>query len=271
MMTNAGNNKKKTAINTVVNDIFFCGDAHGKLDHVRKIIKEKKPDAIVLLGDIQAEKMLHEELTGADIYFIPGNHDVDTQIYHDNLFLSGYANNNLHGKVVEINGLRVAGLGGVFNENIWLPPSDPIYENFEQWDAANKWNNPHYETQRRLYSSGVIFYDDYINLMMQQADILVVHDAPSCHPYGFEALDELAQAMGVKTVFHGDHHDCLDYSADEAVMGFRTYGVGLRGITNVSGNTILKGELDDERMEARMLKKLNHDSMFKLTRPSFSM
>lgn len=252
-------------------DLLFCGDAHGNLSKIQKVIKEMKPKAVILLGDIQAERPLDEELfgEGTDVYFIPGNHDVDTPHYHDNLFKSKYAHNNLHGKVIEIGGLKVAGLGGVFNENIWMPPNDPIYENFEQWDASNKWNNPHYETQRCLYSSGVIFYDDYLNLMLQQADILVMHDAPSCHPYGFEALDELAQAMGVSTVFHGDHHDCLDYSADEEINGFRTYGVGLRGITSLIGKTVLKGELDDVRMEQRMAKKLNHDNMFR--RPRMTM
>ena len=249
-------------------DILFCGDVHGNLKPLQKLIGQQKPKAIILLGDIQAEKPLHEIITGTKVYFIPGNHDVDTDLYFTNLFSSDYADNNLHGRVVEVDGLRIAGLGGVFHEDIWLPPNEPLYENFEQWDAANKWNNPHYETQKRLHSKGTIFYDDYIALMMLQADVLVMHDAPSCHPYGFEALDELAQAMGVKTVFHGDHHDSLDYSEDEALMGFRTYGVGLRGVTNALGTKVRDGDQDAERMEARMLKKQNHDANFRRPRPS---
>jgi cytosine/adenosine deaminase-related metal-dependent hydrolase len=40
-----------------------------------------------------------------------------------------------------------------------------------------------------------------------RADILVTHEAPSCHPYGFAAIDALARAMGVVRSFHGHQHD----------------------------------------------------------------
>jgi predicted phosphodiesterase len=42
--------------------IYFCGDVHGKFDHIIKLCKEEPPDAIILLGDIQAQRPLHQEL-----------------------------------------------------------------------------------------------------------------------------------------------------------------------------------------------------------------
>lgn len=242
--------------------ILFCGDTHGGLTHIQREIQRLHPTAIILLGDIEPDLPLQKILSGTDVYFISGNHDGENEDHYNNIFKSDYATNNLNNRVVEIDGLRVAGLGGTFDEKIWMPPSEPIYENYAQWEAANRYNNPYFEKQKRIIEHGAIFYDDYINLMMQKADVLVLHDAPSCHPYGYEALDELAQAMGVKTVFHGDHHDCLDYSLDEARMGFRTYGVGLRGVTDESGLSVRVGDLDKDRFEQRMAKKAQHDQMF---------
>jgi hypothetical protein len=80
-----------------------------------------------------------------------------------------------------------------------------------------------------------------------RADILVTHEAPSTHPHGFAALDELARAMSVSKTFHGHHHDRLDYSAECARLGFEPFGVGLRGITDQDGQIIRAGELDIAR------------------------
>jgi uncharacterized protein YnzC (UPF0291/DUF896 family) len=64
-------------------------------------------------------------------------------------------------------------------------------------------------------------------------------------------LDTLAQAMGAKVVVHGHHHDRLDSSYRWALQGFRSYGVGLRGVTAIDeeGNAkvIVPGELDEQR------------------------
>lgn len=244
--------------------ILFCGDTHGTLSHIQREIDKLKPSAVVLLGDIEPDAPLHELLQGADIYFISGNHDAEKREHYENIFKSGYASNNLHGRVVTIDGLRVAGLGGVFDERIWMPPDEPLYENLEQWESSNRWNNPYFEEQKLLLKHGAIFYDDYIELMTQSADILVIHDAPSCHPYGYEVLDELAVSMGAKTVFHGDHHDSLDYSGDEDRMGFRTHGVGLRGITSDTGLAVRVGDLDRARFEQRMQKKRDREEFFSL-------
>ena len=79
------------------------------------------------------------------------------------------------------------------------------------------------------------------------ADVLVTHEAPSCHPHGHASLDELGRCLGVRWAFHGHHHDQLDYSAMNDRLGFRAFGVGLRGITSLDGEVIVEGEDDNYR------------------------
>ncbi len=75
-------------------------------------------------------------------------------------------------------------------------------------------------------------------------------------PNGFELLDTLA-----KVVVHGRHHDRLDSSHRWAQQGFRSSGVGLRGVTaiNEEGNAqvFVPGELDEQRSFRQRLRYLD--------------
>ena len=72
--------------------VFFCGDVHGNFKHIIEAVAEHAPAAIVLLGDIQAQRPLELELELAkildetDVWFIHGNHDTDSEADYDNLF-----------------------------------------------------------------------------------------------------------------------------------------------------------------------------------------
>lgn len=231
--------------------IFFCGDPHGQFKQILRAAKEHKPDAIILLGDNLGEedsaRPLSQELK--DIWhmtwFIHGNHETD----HESTarLMQQDADKNLHGRVVDIAGLRVAGLGGVFRENIWMPGySDPFYRDYAHYKQVADFKRPpriRHETHgedRKHFSS--IFADDYDALGAQEADVLVTHEACSPHPHGYAVLDDLAQALGARWHFHGHHHDCLDYSEHWERLGFVTRGVGLRGITDLQGNLIVPGQ-----------------------------
>ena len=89
-----------------------------------------------------------------------------------------------------------------------------------------------------------IYPDDLNVLSRQRADILVTHEAPSCHPYGFETLDQLARSMGVVRAFHGHHHDdrSEDYPRLRESLGFDARAVAYCGIKNGLGEVILPGE-----------------------------
>lgn len=252
--------------------ILMLGDVHGDVSHLLSVIKAEEPDAIIFLGDIESpipfEEFIADLAVFTEVWWIHGNHDTDSRESYSNLFESALAGRNLHGRVVDIAGLRVAGLGGVFRGQIWYPPENPSFLSFEEL-AANKFRHKKaltaaelarlkYRThspevaelmregQLRKHRSS-IFYADWFDLYGQKADILVTHEAPSCHPHGFREIDALAQSMKVRFVFHGHHHDCLDYRAFDTTLGFRTHGVGFRGVTDMFGSTVLPGDFDEAR------------------------
>ena len=86
-----------------------------------------------------------------------------------------------------------------------------------------------------------IFPSVYNYLMHQKADILITHEAPSCHAKGFEALDRLAQSLGVKWFFHGHQHEDRVYGMQNGCL---TRAVGFRGIVNLQGEVIVPAQMD---------------------------
>lgn len=254
--------------------ILMFGDVHGDFKHVLPVVQKEKPAAVIFLGDLDLDRPFEQEIAQikklTEVYFIHGNHDTDDRDKHNFLFNSSLADRNLHGRIVEIEGIRVAGLGGVFRESIWLPKDDveakSKYDNYDAfveaemqaliWQearrnkasdkASRKTESPEL-VGKRLTNKSTIFYDEWLNLYSQQADILVTHEAPSCHPHGFAGITELARGMQVKRSFHGHHHDRLDYSAHYEKLGFEAYGVGLCGVSACNGELVLAGKLDEIR------------------------
>jgi hypothetical protein len=221
--------------------IFFCGDPHGRFEHIIEAVHEHQPAAIVLLGDLQTRNPLDQVLKPilglAEVWWIHGNHDTDSDADYDNLFGSGLADRNLHGRVVEIAGVRVAGLGGIFRGQVWMPPAPARFDTPEAYAThAGKGNLWRGGLPRKHRSS--IFPIEYQRLMDEEAEILITHEAPSCHPHGFGAIDELARNLKVKKAFHGHHHVSLDYAEKRHHLGFTAYGVGFCGITDQDGRVI---------------------------------
>jgi predicted phosphodiesterase len=236
--------------------IYFLGDVHGNFDHVIDAVDRDSPDAVIFLGDLEAQNPLHQELapilSKTVVRYIHGNHDTDSDEQFRNVFASDVAHLNIHGRVEDVCGIRIAGLGGIFRSSAWLPPGRPVIESYSRLLEALNASRPRRErtqprialsNQERLHRS-TIFYDTYAHLMHQQADVLVSHEAPSAHPHGFAAIDDLARAMGVKTAFHGHHHDRRDYSGQWERSGFKTFGVGFCGITALDGRVITPGDFD---------------------------
>ena len=223
---------------------FFCGDPHGSFDHILRAAKEYRPKAMVILGDLQPPAPLHEVLADilpfVDVWWIPGNHDTDNDLFYDRLWRSELAGHNLHGRVAVVNGLRIAGLGGVFRGQIWMPPQAPNYNSagafIRRIGRGNMWRGG---LPRRHRSS--IFPSTYENLCAYHADVLVTHEAPGCHRKGFLAIDRLAKTLQVKYLFHGHQHEDRRYPA---YYGFTPRGVGFRGIVNLKGDDIVPAQID---------------------------
>lgn len=235
-------------------EIFFCGDPHGEFDHINAAAREYKPAAMVILGDLQPPgpigEVLEEALAFTQVWWIPGNHDTDTDAFYDSLWKGPLASHNLHGKVGNVAGLRIAGLGGVFRGQIWMPDGEPNYSSVGTFlrhvGKNNTWRGG---LPRRHRTS--IFPSVYENLAKQRADILVTHEAPSCHRKGFQAIDRLAQNLHVKWLFHGHQHESIAYGR---YCGMWVRSVGLRGIVNLRGEEIVESQIDPKdaaAMEAR--------------------
>ncbi|WP_096697648.1 metallophosphoesterase [Polaromonas sp. AER18D-145] len=231
--------------------MLFCGDPHGKFDHILQAAGDLRASAVILLGDMESGQPLHEAMASIDdkLWFIHGNHDTDSELNWNNLWGGKLADRNVDGRVVTLpNGIRIAGLGGVFRESVWYPslPTPPNFRNRKEHVRATPWQGSvpckHWST---------IYPDELDRLSGMPADILITHEAPGYHNNGFELLDSLAQSMGVKVAVHGHHHDNLDSSDRWDRQGFKSFGVGLRGITAIDASGISKvivpGELDAQR------------------------
>lgn len=204
--------------------ILFCGDPHALFDHIIGRVQTTRPDAVVLLGDqcfMSPFAEIFQSISNTPIYFIPGNHDTDQVIFYDHLAVAD--SHNIHSKIVDIGGVRVAGLGGVFRGQIWYPPELPRYQTKADFIArcgkGNRWRGG-----LPLKHRSSIFPEDLERFKGQKADVLVCHEAPGAHPHGFAIIDELADSLGVKQIIHGHHHEPFIYSDPQYVnVGFRGF------------------------------------------------
>jgi len=207
-----------------VKRFLFHADSHGDFEPLQKTIEEERPEALFLLGDYELARPLDEQLAGfaGPVFWIHGNHDTEREDWYDHLFESDHT--PLDGQVETVNGVRVAGLGDVFKKKVWYPgqgQGQPRHVSREaclaQAGQGNRWRGG---LPRNLRSA--IFPADWERLAFQQADILVLHEAPESHPHGHGALGDLARAMGVSLVLHGHLHE--DYEA-EIAGGVRIIGL----------------------------------------------
>lgn len=268
--------------------IWMLGDVHGQFDHVLETVRSvgERPEAVIFLGDLQCPTPFSEcveeiEAAGIACWAIPGNHDTDSMSDCRNLFEDPlFQARNLHGRVVEIAGIRIAGLGGIFRGGIWYPrPSEnadavdaPLFRSYDEFrndlqqkqglkrrlaklEGLSKPAGPDQLAEltdecrngRLRKHKSSIFHDDYLRLFGPTADILITHEAPSCHAHGFREIDALAQSLRVKCLFHGHHHGSPNYRPYFEQLGFESYGVGLTGITDMIGRVVRAGTLDERR------------------------
>ena len=255
--------------------IWFAGDIHGRFSHVLAAIDHtpmaERPAAIIFLGDLEPQRPLRQEYqpflnATAEPWHIHGNHDTDRQDTWQNMLDA--QEKNLHGRVVTIAGVRIAGLGGIFRGEVWFPgerDEPPLFHSYSDYerslrrqqgvrrrvskidaiqaeaipDRVSELANDTLAGRLRRHNS-TIFPETIEHLARQRADILVSHEAPAAHSHGFRAIDDLARAMGVSAVFHGHHHG--DQTYPDGGEGYRIHAVGLRGIRDLYGGAIRLAE-----------------------------
>jgi len=212
--------------------MMFVGDPHGRYHHIIDAIDEQKPDSCILLGDQCYEEPIDQLFASIDgqteFHWIHGNHDTDRPSWYKSLFGSVWRDRTLHGKVQSVAGVRVAGLGGVFRGKIWDPNGDKTYETRSLWKQQHA-SNKYRQIERKHQST--IWPEDYDALALNSAEILVLHEAPSCHAHGFSVLDDLAEMLGVRLIVHGHHHKQYTASLDS---GIAVVGLGLAQLATLN-------------------------------------
>jgi predicted phosphodiesterase len=219
------------------NRILFAGDPHGNFKPLITAVHRFQPTAVVLLGDYDLETPLEnclQEIVGlTNIWWIAGNHDFESPEKHNNLFNSALANKNLHLKVTEIAGLRIVGLGGIFLGRVWYPPQPPKWQGKEHY--LNNQSIKVQQSEMTLKYKSAIWYDEFEALKSLKADILVSHEAPGSHRHGFHVIGELAEAMGIKHIFHGHLHE--NY-VSFIKKNIKVNGVANSAVTNLIGHRL---------------------------------
>ncbi len=251
-MINARVNEFHQTHRVALQRLWFIGDVHSDFEPLAKaMLANPTPSWIIFLGDLDLCRPFREVLAplrrnfpSVKIAYIHGNHDGDSWDAWEHLADHDDDVVALHGKVSVLNGIRVAGLGGTFLRRVWAPGSG-INAAFQNKEAAmNRGAYQFRDGQRPNPSYNTAIYPDVVqNMATMRADILVTHEAPSCHPYGFEQIDKLTRSMHCIRSYHGHHHDDRsdEYALVREQLGFDAKGVNFTAITNGLGERILGG------------------------------
>ncbi len=235
--------------------LVFIGDIHQNWNHIEAGLSAlpTPPSAAILLGDIECTAPLDHVAAplldrGIAVYWIHGNHEHDSgPEMWDNLVAPERnpltAAGALHARVIEIGGVRVAGLGGTFLPYVWAGNAPPRLHRREQLAADlaadSRGLSPDQASKAMHFlTTTAIWPEDVDTLTAQRADVLVTHDAPSSHPEGSLVLDDLGRTMGVGLIVHGHHHVT---SLAQAVDGLRVLGVGDGWAVDMGGTVVWRG------------------------------
>lgn len=196
--------------------VLFYGDPHGEWRALRRACVEERPGAVVILGDCDLERPLREELApvleaGIPVHWIPGNHDTHKEEWFDRLW-GDHPDGNLHARRAELNDIAVAGLGGIFMERVWYPRHEdavPVHCTrkglLRSLSRTERWRGG-----LPLRLRDAILPEDVDALRRLRADVLVSHEAPTCHCHGFVGIDMAARACRARLVVHGHHHESYE-------------------------------------------------------------
>lgn len=217
--------------------ILFYGDPHGHWQPLFDAVAARRPEAVVLMGDMDLDEPLDAKLAwlldaGIDVRWIAGNHDGDDTAWHDRLFHAGrdLDKGNLNGRVQVVGNLRVAGLGGVFRGQVWNPQSNPDPALHTRADLYRSVSRAARWRQWIPLKHRVSIFPEDLEALRKAAgkggtvDVLVCHEAPSSHEHGFEAIDRLARDIGARLIVHGHHHRAYGHEMDGSL---HVRGLGL--------------------------------------------
>lgn len=213
--------------------ILFVGDTHGDFEPMLEAAASAT--AVILLGDQEPLDNLASILgpeIAAKTWWIFGNHDSDDPEYLTHH--AAMADRNLHCRVVEIDGLRIAGLGGTFRSNILGVDRQTTLNDLPQvrpQDTRQSLALIRKDKKLAPQDHTSIFPED-LNFMARlvsktRVDVLVSHEAPESHRLGYRILGDVVRALKARIHVHGHHHERYDAMIDG---GVRVAGVGMSGM-----------------------------------------
>ncbi|WP_156943883.1 metallophosphoesterase family protein [Roseivivax isoporae] len=215
--------------------VLFYGDPHGLWGPLLEALVPSV-HTVFILGDLAEAKRHPEHIDdaratlgtlkdrGINWYTISGDRESETSDICDLLFYE-LKDQLADGRLIKVkeSNVTVAGLGGVVRGRIWDGLSKPRIQSPDELLAKT----PPQEIYRQglpFKKRSTIFPSTVHWLSEQKADVLICHEAPSCHPNGFAFIDELASALDAKLIVHGHHH--LPY-IDRLNNGVWVRGLGL--------------------------------------------
>ena len=213
--------------------ILFVGDAHGDFEPMLEAAASAT--AVILLGDQEPLDDL-ASILGPGIaektWWIFGNHDSDDPEYLTHY--ASMADRNLHCRVVEIDGLRIAGLGGTFRSNVLGVDRQTTLKGLAHvrpQDTRQSLALIRKDKKLAPQDHTTIFPED-LNFMARLAnktrvDVLVTHEAPESHKLGYRILGDVARALKTRIHIHAHHHEHYDSMIEG---GVRVAGVGMSGM-----------------------------------------
>jgi hypothetical protein len=147
--------------------------------------------------------------------------------------------------VLDIAGVRVAGLSGIFRPRVWDGRRAPSLLRRADLPADLAKLGPslraeHVAALTHSLSTIAIWHEDVEAMAAMRADVLVVHDAPCSHRDGHAVLTDLARRMGARVVLHGHHH--VSYVADNEAGDLRAIGIGASWGLDLDGRVLWRGE-----------------------------
>ena len=205
--------------------ILFAGDPHRNFSPILRACLDMPAGVLILLGDCDCPAPLPAILApaiaaGWDVRWILGNHDTESEAAFDNL-TGAHPAGDLGLRVIEVEGLRIAGLPGVFRPRVWDATEPPRFRTRADFLAALR-PDELWRGGLPLWHRDTIFPEDFSRLSAERFDVLVTHEAPTSHEHGFAVIDDLARTAGARLIVHGHHHRSY-----EAVLDG---GIAVRGL-----------------------------------------
>jgi predicted phosphodiesterase len=198
--------------------VVLAGDPHGNFPPILRFCSGLDPGTLILLGDCELRAPLRQVLAplldrGWDIRWIIGNKDAETEAAFDRL-ATDFPQGDIGSKVIVAGGVHIAGLGGVFKPRIWYPRADEPDGRIDPPGFATRRDflqslqpREHWRDGLPLWHRDSIFPEDFARLGQHCFDVLVCHEAPSCHRHGFAVIDRLAALAAARLIVHGHHHE----------------------------------------------------------------